>query len=66
VLSEFFLAKARHYDGQFVRWQGIGIVENGRDRQVLATHWPVDDDLQALDRREDVDGTPVAASPVMI
>ena len=46
--------------------QGVGVVEDGGDRQVLAAHGPVDDHLEALDRGEDVHGAPIAAGPIMI
>ncbi len=66
VLAEFFLAEARHDDREFVRRQRVGIMKNGRHRQILAADGTVDHDLQALDRREDVDSAPVAAGAIVI
>ena len=66
VAPEFFFRETRDGDRQFVRRQRVGVVEHRRDRQVLATDRTVDDDLEALDRREDVDGAPVAACPVVV
>ena len=66
VLAELFLAEARDDDRQLVRRQAVGVVQDRGDRQVLAADRAVDDDLQALDRREDVDGAPVASCTVVI
>jgi hypothetical protein len=66
VAPELLFRKTRDGDRQFVRRQRVGIVEDRRDRQVLATDGTVDDDLQALDRREDVDRAPVAPCPVVV
>jgi hypothetical protein len=49
-----------------LRRQRVGVVEHRRDRQVFATDGTVDDDLEALDRREDVDCAPVAACTIVI
>jgi hypothetical protein len=49
-----------------VRRQRVGVVQHRGDRQVLAAHRAVDDDLQALDRGEDVDRAPVAACAIVI
>ena len=66
VAPEFFFRETRDDDRQFVRRQRVGIVQHRGDRQVLATDRTVDDHLQALDRREDVDRAPVAACPVVV
>ena len=66
VAAEFLLGEARDHDRQLVRRQRVGVVQHRGHRQVLAAHRTVDDDLQALDRREDVDRAPVAAGSVVI
>ncbi len=66
VAAELLLAQAGDDDRQLVRRQRVGIVEDTRDRQVLAPDGTVDDDLQALDRGEGVDRPPIAAGAVMI
>ena len=53
-------------DRQFVRRQRVGVMEHRGDRQILAADGTVDDDLQALDRGEDIDGAPIAARPVVV
>jgi hypothetical protein len=63
---EVVLEQPGHGDGQLVRRQPVRVVEDGGDRQVLAADRPVDDDAQAADRREGVDGAPVAARPVVV
>ncbi len=65
-LAEFLLAQTRHDDGEFVRWQPVGVVQHRGHRQVLATDRPIDDDLQPLDGAEHVDCAPVATGPVVI
>ncbi len=65
-LAEFFLAEAGDHDRQFVRRQRVGVVQHRGDRQVLAADRAVDDDLQALDRGEDVDRAPVAAGAIVV
>ena len=64
--AHLFLAEPGHHDGQFVRRQRVGVVQDGRHRQVLATHRAVDHHLQTLHGAEGIDGTPVAASAVMV
>ena len=66
VPAEFLLGEAGDDDRQFVRRQRVGIVQHRRHRQVLAADRAVDDDLQALDRGEDVDRAPVAAGSVVV
>ena len=66
VAAELLLGEAGHDDRQFMRGQGVGIVEDRGHRQVLAADRSIDDDLEALDRREHVDGAPVAAGAVVI
>ena len=66
VAAKLLLGEAGHDDRQFMRGQGVGVVEDRRHRQVLAAHGSVDDDLEALDGREHIDGAPVAAGPVVI
>ena len=66
VAPELLFRQTRDDDRQFVRRQRVGVVQDRRDRQVLATDRAVDDDLQALDRGEDVDSAPVAACPVVV
>ena len=66
VPAEFLLGQAGDDDRQFVRRQRVGVVQHRGDRQVLAADRAVDDDLQALDRGEDIDGAPVAARPIVI
>ncbi len=66
LLAELFFRKAGDDDRQFMRGQGIGVMQHRGDGQVLAADRAVNDDLQALDGREDVDRTPVAARAVMI
>ena len=41
-------------------------MQHRRDRQILAADGAVDDDLQALDRGEDVNRAPIAAGPIVI
>ena len=53
-------------DRQLVRRQRVGVVQHRGHRQVLAADRAVDDDLQALDRREDVHGAPVAAGAIVV
>ena len=66
MLAQFLFRQAGDHDRQFMRRQRIGVMQHRGDRQVLAAHRAVDDHLQALDGREDVDRTPVAAGAVMI
>ena len=66
ALSQFFLGKTGYHDRQFVRWEGVGVVQYRGDGQILATHRAINDDLQALDRREHIHGAPVATSAIMI
>ena len=66
VPAELLLGEAGDDDRQLVRGQGVGVVQHRRHRQVLAADRAVDDDLQALDRGEDVDRAPVAAGPVVV
>ena len=66
VASQLFLAQTGDHDGQLMRRQRVGVVQDGRDRQVLAAHGAVDDNLQALHRTEGIDRPPVPASPVMV
>ena len=65
-LAELFLGESGDDDRQLVRRQRVGVVQHRRDRQVLAADRTVDDDLQALDRREDVDRAPVATGAIMV
>ena len=55
MLAEFFLGEAGDDDGQFMRGEGVSVVQHRGDGQVLATHRAVDDHLQSLDGGEDVD-----------
>ena len=66
VTAELLLGEAGDDDRQFVRRQRVGVVEHRGHRQVLAADRTVDDDLQALDRGEHVDGAPVAAGAVVV
>ena len=66
VTAEFLLRQPRDHDRQLMRRQRVGVVQHRRHRQILAADRPVDDDLQALDRGEDVDGAPIAAGAVVI
>ena len=63
---ELVLGEAGDDDRQFMRRQAVGVVQHRRHRQVLAADRAVDDDPQAPDRREGVDGPPVAAGSVVI
>ncbi len=63
---QFVFAKASHDDGQFMRWQTVGIMQYRSHRQILAANRTVDNNLQPLDGCERVNRTPVAACPVMI
>src|SRR5664279_354947 len=58
-LAEEELGQPSDHDRQFVRWQAIGVMQNRSDGQILAADRAVDDHLHALDRREDVDRTPI-------
>ena len=66
VSPEFFFRETGDDDRQFVRRQRVGVVQHRGDRQVLAADRTVDDDLQALDRGEDVDCAPVAACAIVV
>ena len=66
VAAKFFFREARDDDRQFVRGQGVGVMQHRRDRQVLTTDGAIDDDLKALHRSEHIDGAPIAAGPVVI
>ena len=66
LLSQFVFREAGDHDRQLVRRQCVRVMQHGGDRQVLAPDGPVDDDLQSLDRREDVHGSPVAAGAIVI
>ena len=66
LAPELLLGEAGHDDRQLVRRQGVGVVQHRGHRQVLASHRAVDDDLQALDGREDVHGAPVAAGAIVV
>ncbi len=65
-LAEVLFRQARHDDRQLVRRQRVRVVQHRGDGQVLAADRPVDDDLQALDGGEAVDGAPIAAGAVVI
>ena len=47
-------------------WKTICVVQNRCTRQIFTAYRAIDDDLQALDSREDIDRTPVAASAIVI
>ena len=64
--AELFFGQAGDDDRQLVRRQRVGVVQHAGDRQVLAAHRAVDDDLQALDRGEHVHRAPVAAGTVVV
>ena len=64
--AQLDLAQAGDDDGPLVGRQGVGVMQDGRDRQVLAAHGAVDDHLQPLDGAEAVDGTPIATGPVEV
>ena len=64
--AELLLSKASDHDGQFMRGQCIGVVQDRGDRQVLAAHRAIDDHLQALDGREDIHSPPVAAGAIVV
>ena len=64
--AELFFGETRDDDRQLVRRQRVGVVQHRGDRQVLAPDRAVDDDLQALDSREYVHGSPVAAGAIVI
>ena len=66
VLAELLLGEPGDHDRQLVRRQRVGVVQHRRDRQVLAADRAVDDHLQALDRGEGVDRTPVAAGAIVV
>ena len=66
TLSQFFLSQTGYHDRQFVRGKGVGVVQHRGDGQILATHRAVNNHLQALDRREHVHRTPVAASAIVV
>jgi hypothetical protein len=54
ALSQFFLGKTGYHDRQFVRGEGVGVVQHRGDGQILTAHRAINDDLQALDRREHI------------
>jgi hypothetical protein len=66
LLAQLFLGQPGDDDRQLVRRQRVGVVQHRGHRQVLAAHRAVDDDLQPLDRREDVDAAPVTAGAVVV
>lgn len=66
LLTQFLLAQTGDDHRQLMRRQPVGIVQNGGHREVLAADRAVDDDLQALDGREDVDGAPITAGAVEV
>ena len=66
VLTEFFLAQPRYNDWEFMRRERVGVVQYRGDRQILATDWAVDDDLQTLDRGEGVNRPPITAGSIVV
>ena len=66
ALSEFFLGQAGNNDRQFMRGERVGVVQYRGHGQVFATHRTINNDLQALDRREHIHGTPVSASAIVV
>ena len=66
VAAELFFGQTRHHDGQFMGRQTIGVMQHRGHGQIFAAHGTVDDHLQSLDRGEDINGAPIAASAVVI
>jgi hypothetical protein len=66
LLAQLLLAQTGDDHRQLVRRQPVRIVQNGRHGEVFAAHRSVDDDLQALDGREDIDGAPITAGAVEV
>ena len=64
--TQLLFGQAGHHNGQFVRWQRIGVMQHAGHRQVLATDRAVDDDLQTFDRGEHIHRTPITACAVMV
>ena len=63
---KIFFRQAGDDDGQFMRWQRISVVEDGRHRQVLATDRAVDDDFQPAHRGEGINGAPISPRAIMV
>ena len=66
LAAELLFGQARDHDGQLVRRQRVGVMQHAGDGQVLATDGAVDHDLQALDGREHIHGTPIAAGAIVV
>ncbi len=66
LLAQLLLAQTGDDHRQLVRRQPVGIVQNGGHREVLAADRAVDNDLQAPDGREHVDGAPITAGAVEV
>jgi hypothetical protein len=65
-LGEGSLVEAGHHHGEFVRRQGVGVVKDGGDGQVLAADRAVDHGTQAAHGAEGIDGAPVAAGAIVV
>ena len=63
---QLVLRKAGNDDRQLVRRQAVGVMQYRRHRQILAADGAVDDDAQAPQRREGVDGAPISSRAVVI
>ena len=63
---ELLFRQPGNHDGQLMRWQGVGVMQNRCDGQVFAAHRPVNHHLQALDRGEHIHRAPIATGAVMV
>ena len=66
VAPQLFLTQTRHHDGQLMRRQAIGVMQDRGHGQVFAAHGAVDHHLQTFDRAKGIDRAPVAPGPVMV
>jgi hypothetical protein len=64
--GKLLLGKARDDDWQLMRRECVGVMQHGGDRQVFAADRAVDDNPQATNSGEGVDGAPVAAGAVVV
>ena len=66
LAAQLLFSQTRDHDRQLVRRKRIAVMQHRSDREVLAAHWAIDDDLQALDGGEDIHRAPVATRAIMV
>jgi len=64
--AQLLFCQTRDHNGQLMRRQCIGVMQDRSDRQVFAAHGAVNDNLQAFDGGEHIHRSPIAACAIVV